>query len=298
MLRYDYWQEPIVIAMVFYILCASFLLADDKYDMKKRKAIIINNHTFSYMNHRTGTNKDAEDLKKLFILLGFEVQLHQDQTTKQMRDVLEGAAKDHSVHDCLIVAVLTHGDEGKLYGTDSRSDSKDPNNALHQQDLTTYFDGKNCPCLIGKPKVFILQACRGSKFDNGVNCHDGGEAEVGMPLDSILEAEMKEKLELEKWLTAQAHTGDETDGEHKLPVTSDILYAYSTVPGYYSWRHQERGSWFIQSFIEVVTEQYKEQHLADMLTMVNNKVASNWETSSGRKQMPSFVSQLRKKLYF
>ena len=137
MLRYDYWQEPIVIAMVIYILCASFLLADDKYDMNlKRKAIIINNHMFSYMNHRTGTNKDAEDLKKLFILLGFEVKLHQDQTTKQMRDVLEDAAKDRSAHDCLIVAVLTHGDEGKLYGIDSRSDSKDPNNALHQHDLT------------------------------------------------------------------------------------------------------------------------------------------------------------------
>ena len=43
---------------------------------------------------------------------------------------------------------------------------------------------------------------------------------------------------------------DATDGpandrtnDISLPVESDFVYAYSTVPGYYSWRNSQRGSW-------------------------------------------------------
>ena len=28
-----------------------------------------------------------------------------------------------------------------------------------------------------------------------------------------------------------------------LPTEADFLYAYSTVPGYYSWRNYTKGSW-------------------------------------------------------
>lgn len=42
----------------------------------------------------------------------------------------------------------------------------------------------------------------------------------------------------------------ETDGpadregnDISLPSEADFLFAYSTVPGYYSWRNSQRGSW-------------------------------------------------------
>ena len=41
----------------------------------------------------------------------------------------------------------------------------------------------------------------------------------------------------------------ETDGPSEegnditLPSEADFLFAYSTVPGYYSWRNSQRGSW-------------------------------------------------------
>ena len=142
-------------------------------------AIIINNHHFHdpKFPHRTGTDKDAKDLSELFESLEFTVKSYPDLTVQQMRDVLISAAKmDHTKHDCIIVSVLTHGGECKLYGVDRKHDSKDPNNALLIEDFTTYLDGKHCPSLIGKPKVFILQTCKGLKKDEGEIAADGGEA--------------------------------------------------------------------------------------------------------------------------
>ena len=262
----------------------------------KGVAIIINNHKFRYMNERTGTDKDAKDLSSLFKDLGFSVQRHDNQTTQQMRKVLDEVAKmDHSAHDCLIVAILSHGDNGKLYGTDSEveKDRKaDPKNALAVESLSTYFDGEKCPTLKGKPKLFILQACRGTTYDTGVDCVDGGEAQ--MQSQNAAEADKFKILKL--FLSPQLP--DEVDAGGKLPITADMLYAYSTVPGYYAWRNSENGSVFIQTFIDVLRRQYKDDHLTDMLTMVNDQVAREYESHGGMKQMSSFTSQLRKKLYF
>ena len=59
-----------------------------------------------------------------------------------MKSILKNVAqKDHKNYCCLIVSVLSHGDEGTLYGVDSEEGSKAENNALLVEDLTTYFDG-------------------------------------------------------------------------------------------------------------------------------------------------------------
>lgn len=58
-----------------------------------------------------------------------------------------------------MVAVLTHGDLGKLYAYDG--DYK-------CEDLWSPFYKSHCPSLEGKPKIFIVQACQGTLFDHGV----------------------------------------------------------------------------------------------------------------------------------
>jgi hypothetical protein len=59
--------------------------------------------------------------------------------------LLAGRA-DHSRCDCFGVAVLTHGDDGVLYGTDDIL----PIDAFVQPI-------KGCASLAGKPKIFIFQ---------------------------------------------------------------------------------------------------------------------------------------------
>ena len=50
-----------------------------------------------------------------------------------------------------------------LYGTDDQ--------LIPVQDHIRLFNGSHCPLLVGKPKIFFLQACRGESRDKGVK-HD------------------------------------------------------------------------------------------------------------------------------
>nr|6PDQ_B Chain B, Ancestral Effector Caspase-3/6/7 [Homo sapiens]6PDQ_E Chain E, Ancestral Effector Caspase-3/6/7 [Homo sapiens] len=91
---------------------------------------------------------------------------------------------------------------------------------------------------------------------------------------------------------------------HKIPAEADFLIAYSTAPGYYSYRNTSNGSWFIQSLCEVLNKYGSELEIMEILTRVNHKVSLRSESSSndpafnGKKQMPCFASMLTKKLYF
>lgn len=200
---------------------------------------------------------------------------------------------NHSNFDCVALAILTHGVEGALYGVDEKK--------LLVEDLLKYFDADRAPTLIGKPKIIILQACRGERFDKGIESTDatgaGYAEEVPPPVkdenaDPDALAESMLKLELEA-PDAFAST------RNKLPLRSDMLVAYATVPGFVSWRNSERGSWFIQAFTEVILQYAQSEDLLSMLTKVNAKVAKAFESSSGRnKQMPAPVTMLTKKLFF
>jgi len=129
---------------------------------------------------------------------------------------------------------------------------------------------KGCKSLAGKPKIFIFQACRGSEFDSGIETFDSPE---------VSEA-VKRRI---------------------IPIEADYLYAYSTVPGYYAWRNKVKGSWFVQALHELMKECACRIDFVKLLTRVNYKVASEFESKGqvkGMKQIPSIVSMLTKDLYF
>lgn len=56
--------------------------------------------------------------------------------------------ENHEDNDCLLIAVLTHGEHGKLYGFDKK---------YNTEKLWENFSGKKCPSLAGKPKIFLIQ---------------------------------------------------------------------------------------------------------------------------------------------
>jgi hypothetical protein len=91
--------------------------------------------------------------------------------------------------------------------------------------------------------------------------------------------------------------------KRRIPAEADFLYAYSTTPGYFSWRNSTNGSWFIQALYRVFREYHKERDVLWMLTRVNHVVAYDFESNASqefmnkKKQVPCIVSQLTKDFY-
>ncbi|KAM7419504.1 hypothetical protein PAMA_016562 [Pampus argenteus] len=227
------------------------------------QCIIINNKNFDKrtgMNQRNGTDVDAGNAMKVFAKLGYKVKVYNDQTVEQMKQVLIAVSKeDHSSSASFVCVLLSHGDEGVFFGTDG---------SVELKYLTSLFRGDRCKSLVGKPKLFFIQACRGTDLDAGIET-DSGE-----------------------------------DGTTKIPVEADFLYAFSTAPGYYSWRNTMTGSWFIQSLCDMMNKYGKEMELQHIMTRVNHKVAVEFESVSNsfgfhaKKQIPCIVSMLTKEMYF
>lgn len=71
------------------------------------------------------------------------------------------AARDeHQTSDSTFLVLMSHGVKAGLCGTDSKDESTD---LLLNDSIFSAFNNKNCKALMRKPKVIIIQACRGSK---------------------------------------------------------------------------------------------------------------------------------------
>lgn len=72
---------------------------------RRGKALIFNHEKFGKddLSPRHGTEKDAQDLKKVLIKLGFEVQIYNDKSLNSIQQELEVVAgEDHTNEDCII----------------------------------------------------------------------------------------------------------------------------------------------------------------------------------------------------
>lgn len=230
---------------------------NDRYRMNHRtrgQMIIINNKEFDDLEDREGTDEDGKNLKAAFEKLGFTVKEFMDRTADEMLQLMDDAAREnHTDRDCFAVAVLSHGNDGILKGTDSKS--------IVIEDFIEPI--KSCRTLVGKPKIFIFQACRGSKRDSGMKAV-GGSTESRPPVQLI-------------------------------PAEADFLYAYSTVQGYVSRRNSARGSWFVHALHKMIKKHGVNLDFVSLLTRVNREVAYKL---AAEKQVPSIVSMLTKDIYF
>ena len=95
---------------------------------------------------------DREALKKLFKKLQFKVEVYNNRTKAEIRRIaVEMATSNHSKYDAFMFAILSHGEEGLVYGTDG---------TISIREITSRF--KHSETLAGKPKVFFFQACQGT----------------------------------------------------------------------------------------------------------------------------------------
>ncbi|KAH0560700.1 hypothetical protein KQX54_007159 [Cotesia glomerata] len=74
--------------------------------------------------------------------------------------VCRAAEEDHSQHDCLMVIAMSHGEAKSLVI------ARDAAYRINR--LWSLFTPDKCPSLAGKPKIFILQTCRGDINDEEI----------------------------------------------------------------------------------------------------------------------------------
>ncbi|EFX77124.1 hypothetical protein DAPPUDRAFT_198557, partial [Daphnia pulex] len=104
---------------------------------------------------RYGTKKDLEALSGVFKDFGFDVEPHDNLKAQKICDEINNLAeRKFSEYACLVVCILSHGNEGIVCGTDSKE--------VSVEDAKKQFNNFKCPTLSGKPKIWIIQSCQGN----------------------------------------------------------------------------------------------------------------------------------------
>ncbi|KAF4522639.1 hypothetical protein B566_EDAN011038, partial [Ephemera danica] len=123
-----------------------------------RLALIFGHKTFVSLETRDGNESDVKGLQEILALFGFIVKVYSDKTKNTVLEIIKHYAtqEDHSEYDCLLVVVLTHGEQGGvLWAKDHEFYTKD-----------VWGPFLDCLTLQNKPKIFVFQACRGSKEES------------------------------------------------------------------------------------------------------------------------------------
>ncbi|KAI5625210.1 caspase-6 [Silurus asotus] len=251
---------------------------NEEYNMNHKRrglALIFNQENFYWhlrLNSRNGTNADRDNLKRRFEQLEFEVRVYDDKKRDDiLRIITEASKANHVDADCFVCMFLSHGENGHVYAYDDQ---------INIQDMTSLFRGDKCPSLVGKPKIFILQACRGDKHDDPVT-----------PMDVVDSKEVNQMVV-------------DAGVVQTLPAGADFIMCYSVAEGFYSHRETVNGSWFIQDLCELLHQYGFKLEFTELLTLVNRRVAQRSverckePSAFGKKQVPCFASMLTKKLYF
>lgn len=261
------------------------------YPMKEQPhgwCLIINNVDFEYHTRRGGSDIDAKQLKELFTKLQYKVQEHRNQTAAELKNTVLQFSKmsGHKEADSMVFCLLSHGLEGQVYGCDGE--------LVSISDLVAMFNGYEAKDLIGKPKMIFIQACRGVEYDHGADLEvtdNGFVSKINKVHVTPTNAEILK--------AAFPHDQAETLVEPEtIPAEADMLVAYSTVPGYVSWSHLQKGSWFVQALVDVFGSYAKREDVVSMLVRVNGKVANEFESYNRKKQIPAPVVMLTKKVFF
>uniref|UniRef100_A0A1X7T3M0 Caspase family p20 domain-containing protein n=1 Tax=Amphimedon queenslandica TaxID=400682 RepID=A0A1X7T3M0_AMPQE len=142
----EFWKD---------IMKSEDLMTLERYECGPGLCVIINNMKFlNSENHLPCGGVDQANLKDAFESIGFVVEVHPNLEAKKMEaEVKKYSEKEHT--GAFFLILLSHGGEGVVYGTDEAE--------VKVQKLKENFYNTKChDSLVGKPKVFVIDACRGN----------------------------------------------------------------------------------------------------------------------------------------
>uniref|UniRef100_A0A914VZK2 Uncharacterized protein n=1 Tax=Plectus sambesii TaxID=2011161 RepID=A0A914VZK2_9BILA len=272
-------------------------LPSKPYKIKTGKMLIINNEKWPNNPNcdRDGTNLDRDALMALSKHIDFgEAIVKENRTVKQMKDDLNKFATEQNWKnlDAAIVCVMSHGGENNvIYGTGNMDEKLEMAELLHAFSQQT----GNCQYLQGKPKIFIIQACRGKKFDNRA-ASDGGN----MGESDKIEFESAESLFNSAYtFFADAVPSQESkaDSNYKSQA-ADVLVLWATGWDFLAWRNTRSGSYFIEELTKAIMDNSEELHMVELMEHVIKAVKDRFQAGKYKAgECPQFLSSLDRKLY-
>ncbi len=291
-------------------------------------ALIINNEHFLGHSRREGTNLDEKNLVTTLCYLGYDVKVYRDLTKQQIESLFaKMRERDLSASDSFVCCILTHGESGRVIGADSLS--------VPIEILTENLSASSCPQLKGKPKIFFVQACRGTQTCHRVSTDSGSEQEEAeQEGDNQHDNSGSEQEEAEpKGDNSGSEQEDEVDGgaqviqdpprcqlrraitrslsleldptptpqiesdSSEFPDVADFFFGYATPHGHVSWRDCNHGSWYISEVCRHLCTFCGTKSLLDIMIKVHNGVGDRYYYKR-YKQAPETTHRLRKKVLF
>ncbi|XP_032315070.1 caspase-14 isoform X1 [Camelus ferus] len=219
----------------------------DYYDLSgKRKAFLM-----CEMRNRPGAEQDVLLMEEWLDQCQFEHTLcinpDKMELLEKITSFRDGLNEIKDDIGCCLVTLMSHGEEGFIRMKDGGK--------VSLEGIFEMFNNKNCPALQEKPKIFIIQACRGERRDSGVETDDE-------PMDS-----------------------DDGSKKRRLPTFSDYFIIYPTQAEGNFWsagiilfldhvalRDPHTGSVMIRTMTDVFKQYGNKWHIADFFTKVNNRV--------------------------
>ena len=238
-----------------------------------RGMCLIINQTFeTHPNfYRAGTEKDEKDLKRAWEYLGCKnnVRIMRDLDKLQMLNELKSFRNDlrERSPDYCVICILGHGNLNKKKRRDEVMDANFEMVSMSKI-KNMIVDGKQCPVMIGKPKLFFVQACRGKENQN------------------MIDTDMSE--------TDGEEGSEDLEENRKKFINKSWFFVFqSTVKGFASNRHPQNGTIFIQNLCTELMENGRKMNLSTLASSVNQRIMRQFNI-----QAPIYENQLGDFIYF
>ncbi|PNI44703.1 CASP12 isoform 7 [Pan troglodytes] len=233
----------------------------------------ICNKEFNYLHNRNGSELDLLGMRDLLENLGYSVVIKENLTAQEMETALRqfAAHPEHQSSDSTFLVFMSHGILNGICGTKHWDQEPD---VLHDDTIFEIFNNRNCQSLKDKPKVVIMQACRGNGAGIVWFTTDSGKASADTH-GRLLQGNIC------------------NDAVTKAHVEKDFIAFKSSTPHNVSWRHETNGSVFISQIIYYFKEYSWSHHLEEIF----RKVQHSFETLNILTQLPT-IERLSMTRYF
>ncbi|KAM6933276.1 caspase a-like [Xenentodon cancila] len=242
-----------------------------KDSYKNRIALLITNMTFSNKRmNREGAEVDHGNMKKMLTNLGYEVVTYTNLTGQAINEAFTKFAQHPKLKktDSVIVVIMSHGRLGAVLGvnwypSDKNSDEF-PINSIY-----THLGSENCPALVDKPKIIIIQACRGGDvyLYTKLQLHLASFYFINIKNLFVLERDGS-VLVSDSVHQPATEVGWEDDAIRNVHKEKDFISLLSCTPDTVSYRHPVSGSLLIQYFIDQCDTSGNQDHIQELFRKV------------------------------